>query len=84
MRMAGASLAVLPDSQSTFPIKFVMLNIALASAATAGATLLMFSIGGTGIVTPTNHSEPGSLVLYGLGLFAIAILARRLPSRSRT
>jgi hypothetical protein len=61
-----------------------MLNIALASAATAGATLLMFSTGGNSIVTPVNHSEPGSLVLYGLGLFAIAILARRLPNRSRS
>jgi hypothetical protein len=51
----------------------IMLNFAVVSVTAVGASLVSL----TSVASPSGQSEPGSLVVFGLGLLALAVLARR-------
>jgi hypothetical protein len=59
-----------------------MLNLALASVAAMGASLVTFSTDASGLVAPVRHSECGSLVIFGLSLLALSFVAKRVATRS--
>jgi hypothetical protein len=48
----------------------------------AGASLMTLSATASRVLLPENYSEPRSLVIFGFGLLAASVFARRVRSRS--
>jgi len=59
-----------------------MLKVTFLSIVVTGASLMTLPAKAVHILAPANHSESGSLVIFGLGLLAASVFARRLPVRS--
>lgn len=59
-----------------------MLNLAVTSTLIAGASAVALSKGASALLTP-GHSEPGSLVFFGLGLFVVSLVVRRTRLNNR-
>ena len=58
-----------------------MFNLAITSTVIAGASLLTLSTRTSTLFVPATHSECGSLVLFGIGLFALSVFVRRAGTR---
>jgi hypothetical protein len=56
-----------------------MMNSLILSAAGVGLSLIATTPG----IIPVTHSEAASLLLQGIGLFALATIARRRPRRRK-
>jgi hypothetical protein len=60
-----------------------MLNLAVTSTLIAGASAVALTKGASALLTPASHSEPGSLVFFGVGLFVISLVVRRAGLNNR-
>lgn len=60
-----------------------MLNLAVTSTLIAGASAVALSKGASALLMPASHSEPGSLVFFGLGLLAVSLVVRRSKLSNR-
>jgi hypothetical protein len=59
------------------------LNLAVTSTLIAGASLVTMTTGASNLLAPSSHSESGSLVIFGLGLLAVSLVARRARTDNR-